>query len=178
MKISPVLMAAAILLAPAAASAQPVQGRLIARETDEPVRGGTVHLMADSQSVAQARTDSAGAFTLQAPRPGSYWLLGTAPGFQASETGAFAVGPGGARVRFMIGRPMIGLDTVTVVGTGAEDRLWYGGFHQRRGENQGDRFITHEQIERQRYGQVQDILRRCPALRCRSARGQISAIRG
>ena len=164
MKLSPVLIAAAILLAPAPASAQPVQGRLITRETDEPVRGAAVHLMADSQVVAQAQTDSAGAFTLQAPRPGSYWLLGTAPGFQASETEVFAVGPGGARVRFMIGRPMIGLDTVAVVSPGAADRLWYGGFHQRRSENQGGRFITHEQIERQRYVQVQDILRQVPGL--------------
>ena len=67
----------ALALAPVAGAAQAVQGRLIGRETQAPVRGGTVHLMsADSQVAAQSRTDSAGRFTLQAPRPGRYWLLG------------------------------------------------------------------------------------------------------
>lgn len=155
----------ALTLAPAASAAQAVQGRLIGRETQAPVRGGTVHLMsADSQVAAQAQTDSAGRFTLQAPRPGRYWLLGRAPGYEESETDLFAVEAQGTRVSFVIGRAAVVLDTVTATTVGAEDRLWYGGFHQRMRENQGGRFITHEQIERQRYGQLQDILRQIPSL--------------
>jgi hypothetical protein len=164
MKRSPVLLLAALILLPSGASAQVVQGRLMGRETEAPVSGGMVQLMADSQSVARALTDSTGRFSLQAPRPGSYWLLGSAPGYQTSETDAFNVGPGGARVTFVIGPPMIGLDTVTATVTGREDRLWYGGFHQRMSENRGGRFITRQQIERQRHMQLQDVLRQVPSL--------------
>ncbi|MBW3570216.1 MAG: TonB-dependent receptor [Gemmatimonadetes bacterium] len=165
MKIPPVLLLALLLL-PAAGSAQAVQGRLIGRETQAPVRGGTVHLMSpDSQVVAQARTDSAGGFALQAPRPGSYWLLGSAPGYETSETDLFAVGAEGTRVGFVIGRAAVVLDTVTArSAAGPADRLWYGGFHQRMAENNGGRFITAEQIERQRFVQMADVLRSIPSL--------------
>jgi hypothetical protein len=155
------------LAMPARADAQAVQGRLIGRETQTPVRGGTVHLMAtDSQVVAQARTDSAGTFVLAAPRPGSYWLLGSAPGYEESETDAFAVGPQGTRVSFVIGRAAVVLDTVTASATsvGDADRLWYGGYYQRLSENRGGRFITKEQIDRQRYKEVVDVLRSVPSL--------------
>lgn len=157
----------ALALTPAASAAQAVQGRLIGRETQAPVPGGTVHLMAaDSQVVAQAPTDSAGRFTLRAPRPGSYWLLGSAPGYEASETDLFGVAAEGARVSFVIGRAAVVLDTVTATTShaGDADRLWYGGFHQRLAQNQGGRFITREEIDRQRHIQLQDILRQVPSL--------------
>ncbi|HEX5871220.1 MAG TPA: TonB-dependent receptor [Longimicrobium sp.] len=157
----------ALALAPGASAAQAVQGRLIGRETQAPVRGGTVHLMAaDSQVVGEARTDSAGRFTLQAPRPGRYWLLGSAPGYEESETDLFAVEAQGTRVSFVIGRGAVVLDTVTATGTrvGDADRLWYGGFYQRLAENRGGRFITRQQIDRQRYVELVDVLRSVPSL--------------
>lgn len=154
----------ALALAPVAGAAQAVQGRLIGRETQAPVHGGTVHLMAaDSQVVGQAQTDSAGRFVLQAPAPGSYWLLGAAPGYEQSETDLFPVGPEGTRVGFVIGRAPVVLETVTATGVGSADRLWYGGFHQRMSESNGGRFITAEQIDRQRYVQMMDLLRSIPS---------------
>jgi hypothetical protein len=153
----------ALALTPAASAAQAVQGRLIGRETQTPVHGGTVHLMAaDSQVVTQAVTDSAGRFNLQAPVPGSYWLLGSAPGYEDSETDQFPVGAEGTRVSFVIGRAPVVLETVTATGVGSADRLWYGGFHQRMAENNGGRFITAEQIDRQRPVQMVDLLRTLP----------------
>lgn len=167
MKLPTILLLVASLSLPTAASAQAVQGRLIGRETQAPVRGGTVHLMsADSQVVAQAQTDSAGRFTLQAPRPARYWLLGSAPGYESSETDQFAVEPQGARVSFVIARSAVVLDTVTATTTsvGDADRLWYGGFYQRLAENRGGRFITRQQIDRQRYVELVDVLRSVPSL--------------
>jgi hypothetical protein len=167
MKLPAILLLAASLSLPAAAFAQQVQGRLIGRETQAPVRGGTVHLMAaDSQVAGQAQTDSAGRFTLQAPRPGRYWLLGRAPGYEESETDLFAVEAQGTRVSFVIGRSAVVLDTVTATTTsvGDADRLWYGGFHRRMSENQGGRFITRQQIDRQRYVELVDVLRSVPSL--------------
>ena len=164
MKLPTIPLLIAALLLPAAASAQAVQGRLIARETQAPVRGGAVHLMsADSQAVALALTDDAGRFILQAPRPGRYWMLARAPGFAASETDAFAVGAEGARVSFVIGRPVV-LDTVTAVGISWADRRRYGGFRDRMRWNIGGRFITAEQMERWNYRQVSDALRSIPSL--------------
>lgn len=161
------LTLALLVVVPAFASAQPVQGRLIGRETQAPVRGGTVHLMAaDSQVVGQAQTDSAGRFTLQAPAPGRYWLLGSARGYESSETDLFDVQAQGARVSFVIGRGAVVLDTVTATTTsvGDADRLWYGGFYQRMAENRGGRFITRQQIDRQRYAEMVDVLRSVPSL--------------
>lgn len=160
----PLLLCLAVA-APASIHAQAVQGRLLGRETQAPVRGGTVHLMAaDSQVVGQAQTDSAGAFTLVAPRPGRYWLLGSAAGYESSETDLFAVGPQGTRVSFVIGRAAVVLDTVTATTVGREDRLWYGGFYQRLAQNQGGRFITREQIARRGAQQLSDLLRTVPSL--------------
>jgi hypothetical protein len=158
----------ACMALPARMDAQAVQGRLIARETQVPLRGGTVHLMAaDSQVVAQAQTDSAGRFALAAPRPGSYWLLGSAPGYESSETDAFEVPAQGTRVSFVIGRAAVVLDTVTATAAtsvGDADRLWYGGYYQRLSENNGARFITRQQIDRQRYKEMVDVLRSVPSL--------------
>jgi hypothetical protein len=164
MKLATIPLLIAALLLPATASAQVVQGRLIARETQAPVRGGAVHLMtADSQAVAVALTDDAGRFTLQAPRPGRYWMLARAPGYAASETDAFAVEAEGARVSFVIGRPVV-LDTVTAVGISWADRRRYGGFHERMRRNASGRFITAKEIERWNYIQVADALRSIPSL--------------
>jgi hypothetical protein len=164
MKLRTIPLLIAGLLLPAAASAQAVQGRLIGRETQAPVRGGTVHLMsADSQAVALALTDAAGRFTLQAPRPGRYWMLARAPGYETSETDAFAVDAEGARVSFVIGRPVV-LDTVTAVGITWANRRRYGGFHERMSRNASGRFITAKEIERWNYIVVADALRSVPSL--------------
>ncbi|HEX2077278.1 MAG TPA: TonB-dependent receptor [Longimicrobium sp.] len=163
-KLPSLIIPALLLIAPSA-SGQAVQGRLVARETQVPVHGGTVHLLsADSQAVARAITDAAGRFTLQAPQPGRYWMRARAPGYETSETNLFAVGAEGMRVRFVISRPPVVLDTVTAVGISPADRWWYGGFHERMARNSGGRFITAEQIERWGYVQVTDALRSVPNL--------------
>ncbi len=160
----PSIIILALLIAPAAA-AQAVQGRLVAQETQVPVHGGTVHLLsADSQAVARAITDARGRFTLQAPRPGRYWMLARAPGYETSQTDLFAVGAQGTRVSFVIGRSPIVLDTVTAVGISPADRWWYGGFHERLARHSSGRFITAEQMERWGYVQVTDALRSIPNL--------------
>jgi hypothetical protein len=165
MMIAPILFLSAALLIPSAASAQAVRGRLIERETQAPVHGGTVHLVApDSQPVALAITDATGRFVLQAPRPGRYWMLARAPGYETSETDLFAVEAEGTRVSFVIGRPPVRLETVTAVGISPADRWWYGGFHRRMARNVGGRFITAEEIERWHYIQVTDALRSVPSL--------------
>jgi hypothetical protein len=133
--------------------------------------GGTVHLVnVDSQVVAQALTDASGAFALQAPVPGSYFLLARAPGHEASETDLFDVGDAGRRVTFVIGRAPVRLDPVAVDARAEtrENRLWYGGFYDRmRQRRDGGRFLSREQIEAARPQHVADLLRRFPSLEVR-----------
>jgi hypothetical protein len=165
MKTPPIALLAAALLIPSTVFAQTVQGRLMGRETEEPVRGGTVHLVgADSQVVGLALTDEAGRFTLQAPEPGEYWMMARAPGYEASQTDPFTVGAEGMRMRFLISRPPVVLETVTAEGISRADRWWYGGFHERMARNSSGRFITAKDIERWNYIEVADALRSVPSL--------------
>lgn len=171
MRLASTLVLPLLLALPAAAHAQSLQGRLVSRETNVALAGGTVHLVgADSQVVAQALTDTAGTFALQAPAPGSYFLLARAPGHETSETDFFDLGDAGKRVTFVIGRAPVRLDPVSVDAEAntREDRLWYGGFYDRvRQRRDGGRFIVREQIEQARPQHVADLLRRFPALEVR-----------
>lgn len=176
-KLIPVLL----LLLPAAAPAQTVMGRLVSRETQTGIAGGMVHLVsADSQVVAQELTDTAGIFSLQAPAPGRYFLLARAPGYEASETDAFAVGAEGRRITFVIGSAAVRLDEVTVEaqarpGDPRNDRLWYGGFYERMRERRGGRFIARDEIRQWQPTHVSDLLRRFPSLDVRV--GQVAGRR-
>jgi Carboxypeptidase regulatory-like domain/TonB-dependent Receptor Plug Domain len=166
-RVPRVVLLALVLLIPFAASAQTVEGRLVSRETEAAVAGGTVRLVdADSQVVGQSLTASDGVFLLRAPAPGRYFLLASAPGHETSETDAFALDAGGRRVTFVIGRAAVRLDALTVeaAGNARADRLWYGGFYERMRAGEGGRFVTREEIEMARPQHVADLLRRFPAL--------------
>lgn len=163
-----------LLALPAAASAQAVQGRLLARENNAALAGGTVQLVgADSQMVAQALTDQTGTFTLQAPAPGRYFLLGAAPGYEASETDYFVVGAQGKRVSFVIGRAAGQVDTGAQPAAGA-----YGGFYERMGKRGGNgRFFSRERIDELKPQSVADLLRRVSSLEVRAEGGAGLAVR-
>jgi hypothetical protein len=169
---------ALLLAVPAAATAQMVVGRLVSRETQVAVAGGTVHLVAaDSQVVARELTDSTGLFSLQAPAAGRYFLLASAPGYEASETDDFAVGAEGRRITFVIGRAPVQLEGVTVEaqGNARSDRLWHGGFYERMRDRSGGRYIAREEIRRWQPNHVSDLLRRIPSLEVRV--GQVAGRR-
>jgi hypothetical protein len=161
-----------LLGVPASIHAQVVSGRLLSREASAAVPGGTVHLVGtDSQVVAQSRTDAMGAFVLQAPRPGRYFLLAEAAGYEASETDYVAVGAEGKSVSFMIGRAPVQLEALRVdaAANSREDRLWYGGFYQRKNERgTSGRFFEREQIDREQPQSIADLLRRVPSLDVRT----------
>lgn len=161
-----------LLALPAAANAQMVRGRLISREASTAVPAATVHLVgADSQVVAQARTDTSGIFAMQAPAPGRYFLLAQAPGYEESETDYFAVGAEGKGVTFVIGRAAVQLASVTVEAAAneRENRLWYGGFYDRMREPKSPgRFFAREQIDREHPQSIADLLRRIPSLDVRT----------
>lgn len=181
MRLASTLVLVLLLALPAASSAQMVVGRLVSREAQVAVAGGTVHLVAaDSQVVAQEVTDSAGGFTLRAPASGRYFLLASAPGYETSETDHFALGAEGRRITFVIGRAAVRLDEVTVeaqarLGDSRNDRLWYGGFYERMRERRSGRFIARDEIRQWQPTHISDLLRRFPSLEVRV--GQVSGRR-
>lgn len=178
MRLAATLFLGWMLAVPAAAPAQTVMGRLVSRETQVAVGGGMVSLVgADSQVVARELTDSSGIFSLQAPDSGSYYLVATAPGYETSETDYFPLGAAGRRMTFVIGRPAVHLEAITVEAPGntRADRLWYGGFYERMRERRGGRFIGRQEIEQWKPTHVSDLLRRFPALDVRV--GQVSGRR-
>ncbi len=170
-----------LLALPASLHAQMVRGHLLSRDANAAVPGGTVHLVgADSQVVAQSRTDAAGAFAMQAPAPGRYFLLAEAAGYEASETDYIAVGAEGKIVSFVIGKAPVRLESLQVDAraNSREDRLWYGGFYQRKNaRGTSGRFFAREQIEREQPQSIAEILRRVPSLDVREFAGRRLVVR-
>ena len=78
-------------------AAQAVRGHLYDAETGEPVSNGTVALRGSLGTVVdRTASDSLGAFSLKAPRPGMYYLMATGLGYQPASTLQFDVGAEGA----------------------------------------------------------------------------------
>ena len=78
------------------AYAQVVRGHLYDAETGEPVSNGVVALRGSLGTVLdRTASDSLGAFSLNAPRPGMYSLMATGLGYKSASTLQFDVGAEG-----------------------------------------------------------------------------------
>lgn len=164
-----------LLAFPALADAQVVRGRLLDRDRDSPLAGGTVYLVGpDSQAVAQGLTNGAGIFDLIAPAEGSYFLMGMAPGYEPAYTDLFEVTGEGRLVAFKIGRAPVRLDSVRVQAT--DDA--YGGFYARMRQRGGNgRFFSRQNIDEMKPQNVADLLRRVPNLEVLAEGGHSLAVR-
>lgn len=77
-------------------AAQVLRGRLLERESDRPIPMALLILIGTAQdSVARAITDDLGRFTLTAPRPGDYFVVASALGYEDGRAGIFELGAGG-----------------------------------------------------------------------------------
>ncbi|MBV9773717.1 MAG: carboxypeptidase regulatory-like domain-containing protein [Gemmatimonadetes bacterium] len=161
------------VLLPAAGRAQAVRGRLLESGAERPIVRGVVRLMTlDSSEVARAVTDTAGAFEMQAPRPGEYFLAASALGYERSTTDPIVVRPAGLRVRLLVEPTPIGLDPVVATAT---PRAYDPNqeFHDRMRRRTSGRFITREQIERGRPVVTTDVLRGVPGLKVKLLKGNL-----
>lgn len=156
----------AALLVAGALPAQTVAGRLTERGTGAIIAGGTVRVVGtDARVVGVDTTDAAGAFSIALPAPGVYAFTAAAPGYETSEFDAVAVGAEGMRVRLVVARAAVVLDTVVARAAEPEPFHRYGGFYQRvRQRGAGATYFVREDIERSRPVHLADILRRVPAL--------------
>jgi hypothetical protein len=141
-RILTVLVALALVVVEAGASAaQTVQGHLVEDSTKTPVAGSLVRLL-DEQARERARTttDERGAFRLDAPVAGVYWVRLEPTGFRIVETRPFFLSRTETRALDLETRS----DVVKVEGVTVESRtiqnVNYAGFLSRQHSGRGRYF--------------------------------------
>ncbi len=78
-------------------SAQTITGTLLDGGTGAPIPAGVITLLTEPGEVAtRVEADSAGAFSIAAPQPGSYYLRAERIGYRAVTEGIFDLGEGGS----------------------------------------------------------------------------------
>ncbi|MCI0432945.1 MAG: carboxypeptidase regulatory-like domain-containing protein [Gemmatimonadetes bacterium] len=165
------LVASFILgVAPLTAQKRPViEGRLHDSATRRPIANGTVALLDSALAVVtQVMTDDEGAFRLEAPRPGDYFVLAHSIGYRRVVDGIIEMQDGGYISIDVYLRPEpLEMDSLLVEARRQRSvrHLESVGFYERRQAGFGQ-FLTPEQIERLPPPlDVADLLRRIPGVR-------------
>lgn len=162
MKITRVLLAAALLLAPGAARSQTLEGVVVDDSTRAPIRDVRVELAAAAGARRTLRTDSTGAFRFDSVAPGSVVLRFRHPAYTAVDSVALTVGRRErVDVELRMGHTAILLEPV-IVRARADEGV--GGFRDRMARAAFGRFIGREQIERGAAIRTTDLLRMVPGV--------------
>lgn len=154
-------------MAPAAGQAQVVRGRLLETGSRQPVMLGTVALLDSTLAVVdETFTNEKGAFVLDAPKPGSYYVLAGRLGYTPAVDGILELGEGGEiSVDFYLRAQPLLLDSlkVEVERQRIVRSLENAGFYQRQKEGFGH-FVTPEDIEKRQPLTPRDLLRSVPGV--------------
>lgn len=165
-----VLLAAAASVAPAAAGAQIIRGVVLDAAERSPIRGATIELVGALRPEARARSDSTGAFTLEAPHAGVWLVRATHASYVASAGDSVRVGAGETiDVELRLGREVIPLDPLIVM---ARSTGPFAEFEERRRRGSSGRFFTRSQIEARGVGRTSDLLRGVPGVTLAPIRGR------
>ncbi len=152
----------------APARAQIVKGVLRDSGTKQPILLGTVALLDTTLAVVdQVLTDEKGAFLLNAPKPGAYYVLADRLGYRRSVDGILELGAGGSiDVDFFLRPEPLVLDSIVVAARRERDarHLTTVGFYERRDQGFGH-FITSDQIEKRAAFEPADLLRTIPGVK-------------
>lgn len=148
-------------------SAQQVRGHLLESGTSQPIPLGLVALLDTAFSpVTQSLANENGAFLLEAPEPGAYYVLAEALAYSPTVDGILDLGPGGSiSVEIYLTPKPIELDSLKVALTRVRwfQNLSEVGYYDRMKMGFGS-FITPEQIERRNPASVYELLRLVPDL--------------
>jgi hypothetical protein len=165
--------AIAVLICIAAAGAvqsahgQVVTGRVLEEATDRPLADVEVRLeTTGGRATYRAVTDSTGAFSVRAPRFGSFVLVASMIGMATVSTEPFDVGEGTMTVVLRMSTSAVPLDPLTVEARGgAADLGVLSGYYERMRSNQRlgiGRFVTRDEIDARSPMNVSDLLRAMP----------------
>jgi hypothetical protein len=157
----------AALAASAPLSAQVVTGRVLDDISDGAVDQAVVSALSGDSAVARARTAADGTYRLQLPAAGTYQLRAERIGYSGNTTAPVAVAAGATvSVDIRIAAEELALDPLQATGRSERrsPRLERNGFYERKNGGFG-RFVTAEDIARQRPLEVSDVLRGMPGVR-------------
>jgi hypothetical protein len=152
---------------PESGQSQVVTGRLLERGTGTPVTSGMVMLLDTAFTVqTSAISNQTGAFRLEAPSPGSYYVLTEALGYQPIIDGILDLGPGGSiNIELIVSPRPLELDSmiVAVERVMIFQHLERNGFNERRGSGFGQ-FITPEEIQARNPAYFGELFRNTPGI--------------
>jgi hypothetical protein len=170
------LWAAASAAQPIAVSAQVVTGRVLEFETGRPLPDVAVYLRTTAgQDVAEAVTDTVGAFRMQSPRFGSFVLVASVIGMETVISPPFDVQLGSMDVVLRVAARAVPLDPLTVETRSSTDLGFLLGYYERMNRNQRagiGRFITRDQIDQRNPSTNGDLFRGLPRLTVHEERGR------
>lgn len=173
----PALMGLAMLLAlaPSAADAQVLTGRVLDGATDAPLEDAAITLLhPDGHALADpVPSDADGRFTIELPGPGSYYIRADLIGYTSMVDGIFDFASADGRMDvavYLLVQPVEieGVDA-RVEQTQTRRNLRAAGFYERAASGFGD-FISPEEIEERQVGFVSDYMRHVPGILRESGR--------
>ena len=166
------LLIPGLLFSPNPADAQQVQGTVIDRTTRERAVGASVMLLDTTFAVVVGTTaNQTGAFRLQAPGPGSFFVLTEALGYRPTLDGILDLEAGGqVTVEIYLDPKPIELDSLKVAVERVETFkvLEMAGFNDREDDGFGH-FITPEEIRTRNPRYFFEMFRNIPGLRVTGA---------
>jgi len=157
---------------PGAADAQQVRGAVIDRQTRERVVGASVTLLDTAFSaVVGTTTNQSGVFQLEAPEPGSFFVLSEALAYRPTLDGILDLDDGGSiTVEIYLDPKPIELDSLRVAVERVEvyQVLETAGFNERVDQGFGN-FITPEEIRERNPRYFFEMFRNIPGVRVSGA---------
>ncbi|NNF13983.1 MAG: TonB-dependent receptor plug domain-containing protein [Gemmatimonadetes bacterium] len=158
-----VAVAAAVFVPPQPVQGQTLRGTVLDAVTGEPVMLAQVSLLEEGRSeVAADLASLGGAFELEAPGDGVYFLYVRRDGYEALLDGLFELGSDGVvEVRVGLTPEPIELEAVDVVADRTMTPLERSGFYDRVLTAPGH-FLSREDIERVGSSKVSDVFQRVP----------------
>lgn len=156
---------------------QVVRGRLLDLTSNEPIPGGMLTLITEQgQAVVSVVAGEDGAYRLEAPGPGQYFIEASCFGYRTWIDGPIDLRAGDDwETEYHLGAIPFELDTVAVTITATVHTAFLErvGFYERQKSDFGH-FITRAEIERRAPARMTDLLRSIPGVRVVPGSGGLS----
>lgn len=162
------ILGLAVLLGPSGAEAQQLQGVVLESGSQARVQGASITLLDTTfTAIVTTSTNSSGAFRIQAPGPGSYFVLTEALGYRPVMDGILDFEEGGSMtVEIYLEPKPIELDSLKIAVERVEtyQLLERAGFNDRVASGFGA-FITPEEIRKRNPRFFFELFRNTPGVR-------------
>ncbi len=165
--LSMAVLTLGIFISPLPGNSQTIRGRVLESLSALPVESAGVMLLDTTfTAVAGTATNPTGAFSLEAPGPGAYYVLTESLGYSPSIDGILELAEGSSVTVeiYLKPRPIV-LDSIKVAVARAQifQHLEGAGFNDRMVSGFGH-FITPEDLERRNPRNMADLFRGAPGL--------------